>query len=274
MPSVTRAIVLLGLIGVGVSACGSPPPEEVAVPPVTEVPAPEPVVAETLTEAEVLRPDIYDETDMGLWDGRPSIGGLWIAHPTVSQAERVRVTNLANNRTITGALFARDPSIPGPPFLMSGEAAATLGAEPGVPVQLNVVALRREIIEPGGVSSAALDGMVAAPAISEVQTTTPDTVVAVAPVTAPQTAPAPVQAASTLDRPFIQVGAFAVQGNAQRLTEQLRQRGYSVQTAPLQGRTRTLTRVVVGPAATSAERDGLLQRLRADGFTDVLITDL
>jgi cell division septation protein DedD len=79
---------------------------------------------------------------------------------------------------------------------------------------------------------------------------------------------------SSLDKPFIQVGAFAVQDNARKLRTQLESEGYSVRTAPLQGQTRTLTRVLVGPALSIEERDRLLRDLRNDGFIDALVTRL
>ena len=93
-----------------------------------------------------------------------------------------------------------------------------------------------------------------------------------APLPRPTPVLAPLPGPSELNRPFIQVGAFAVAENASKLQDQLQGRGYPVRTSALQGRTRILTRVLVGPAQTELERDALLQRLRNDGYTDVLIT--
>jgi cell division septation protein DedD len=265
------------------SACGGGAEPEAVVeelppePAPVAAPAPEPVVE----EAEVLRPDLYNVTDMGLWDGRPSIGGIWIAHPNVEQAERVRITNIANGRSVTGAVFARDPSIPGPPFLISGEAAATLGAEPGVPSTFNVVALRRELVD----ASTTLETTPITETTPTIELAEPPQEVAsatqealsptsTAPTPRPGVAAATLGDTSSLDKPFIQVGAFAVQDNARKLRTQLESEGYSVRTAPLQGQTRTLTRVLVGPALSIEERDRLLRDLRNDGFIDALVTRL
>ena len=35
-------------------------------------------------------PDVFQVAEAGLWDGRPSLGGIWVAHPDVTQPERVR----------------------------------------------------------------------------------------------------------------------------------------------------------------------------------------
>ena len=33
---------------------------------------------------DVERPDIFSVTENALWDGRPSLGGVWVAHPDVT----------------------------------------------------------------------------------------------------------------------------------------------------------------------------------------------
>ena len=81
---------------------------------------------------------------MGLWDGRPSLGGVWVAHPDVNEPERVIIRNAANSKFVIGALFRRERENPGPAFQVSSDAAAALGMLAGAPAQLNVTALRRE----------------------------------------------------------------------------------------------------------------------------------
>jgi hypothetical protein len=98
-------------------------------------------------ERDVERPDIFETTDRALWDGRPSLGGVWVAHPDVQDPERVLIRNTANGETIVGALFRRERLNPGPEIQISSDAADALGALAGAPVELYVVALRREETE-------------------------------------------------------------------------------------------------------------------------------
>ena len=269
-------------------ACGGTPDVQTPAE-ADQVPAlqDDPAIVDTVTEREVLRPDLYADTAMAIWDGRPSIGGIWVANPNVNQAERVRIRNTATGVTTTGALFAREASIPGPPFLMSGEAATLLGAEPGVPVQLEVTAVRREIVTTVG-GATALATLPAdpdtTPAILQQATPLPEqqSTPAPAPAEPPaETASQPVAVAaqaiptaSTLRGPYVQVGAFSVPANATRLVERLERMGYTARTVEQQGRTRILTRVLVGPAQTQAEHNELMSQLRSDGFSDILAASL
>ncbi len=98
-------------------------------------------------ERDVEAPDAFAADDQGLWDGRPSLGGVWVAHPDVTQPERVLIRNLANGRETTGALYRRERDMPGPRLQVSADAAATLGMLAGAPAEMRVVALRREEVE-------------------------------------------------------------------------------------------------------------------------------
>lgn len=99
---------------------------------------------------DVERPDIFSTTDAGLWDGRPSLGGIWIAHPDVKDPERATITNKNNGKTIAGALFRRERANPGPRIQVSSDAAVALGMLAGQPAELSIVAVRQEefTIEP------------------------------------------------------------------------------------------------------------------------------
>lgn len=129
---------------------------------------------------DVEAPDVFQVTDSGLWDGRPSLGGIWVAHSDVKDPERVIIRNMANGKSITGALFRRERENPGPKFQASSDAAAALGMLAGQPVKLSVIALRREEIEEPVI--------VVAPVISDEVPTTP-----VPPATKPQARPATVK---------------------------------------------------------------------------------
>ena len=75
---------------------------------------------------DVERPDIFQTTEEALWDGRPSLGGIWVAHPDVTTPERAIVTNTSTNQRIAAAPFRRERANPGPRVQLSSEAAAAL----------------------------------------------------------------------------------------------------------------------------------------------------
>ncbi|MEM7711875.1 MAG: SPOR domain-containing protein [Pseudomonadota bacterium] len=95
-------------------------------------------------ERDVEAPEIFSVQDRALWDGRPSLGGIWIAAPDVRTPERVLIRNGENGKTVVGALFKRERDNPGPVLQLSSEAATALGVLAGAPTTLDVVALRRE----------------------------------------------------------------------------------------------------------------------------------
>lgn len=96
---------------------------------------------------DVERADIFSVTETALWDGRPSLGGIWVAHPDVRDPERVKVTNTKSGTTIEGALFRRERDNPGPRIQLSSEAAAALGILAGQPTEVSIIVVRQETIE-------------------------------------------------------------------------------------------------------------------------------
>lgn len=48
-----------------------------------------------LVERDVEAPEVFSTSEAGLWDGRPSLGGVWAAHPDVGEPERVIIRNLS-----------------------------------------------------------------------------------------------------------------------------------------------------------------------------------
>ncbi|MCX7643892.1 MAG: SPOR domain-containing protein, partial [Rhodobacteraceae bacterium] len=106
-------------------------------------PAIAPAGATRAAAGDVEAPDVFEKTENGLWDGRPSLGGIWVAHPDVSSPERVLIQNQANGKTIVGALFRRERANPGPRIQISSDAATELGILAGQPTMLRVVALKR-----------------------------------------------------------------------------------------------------------------------------------
>lgn len=95
-------------------------------------------------ERDIEDPRVFSKRENGLWDGRPSLGGVWVAHPDVRSPERVIIRNTENGQETIGALFRRERMNPGPSFQVSGEAANAVGMLAGAPTMIEVVALRIE----------------------------------------------------------------------------------------------------------------------------------
>jgi rare lipoprotein A len=117
---------------------------------------PAPIGAAPASERDVEAPDVFDVTGEGLWDGRPSLGGVWVAHPDAVDPERVIIRNTETGRFVIGALFRRERNNPGPPIQVSSEAAAALAILAGNPTDLQVTALRREEPAPEDTPEAAV----------------------------------------------------------------------------------------------------------------------
>jgi hypothetical protein len=112
---------------------------------------------------DVEAPEIFQATDSALWDGRPSLGGIWVASPDVTNPERVLMFNPATGKSITGALFKRERDNPGPKLQLSSDAADALGILAGQPTEIRVTALRKEetaapVAAPAVADPAAKDG--------------------------------------------------------------------------------------------------------------------
>lgn len=226
-----------------------------------------------LVERDVEAPQVFQVTEAGLWDGRPSLGGVWAAHPDVTDPERVIIRNSANGKFVIGALFRKERATPGPRLQLSSDAAEALGILAGQPANLNVTALRREETEKPQEAAAAL------PEASSVETATLDPVkasatAALAPAAKPAAKPAapkPVAsnpAASGLDKAFIQLGIFSIEQNAKNTAETMRLSGMVPSITEQSSKGKTFWRVTVGPARNVAERAELLKKIKAEGFTD------
>ncbi|MEL7093354.1 MAG: SPOR domain-containing protein [Pseudomonadota bacterium] len=242
-------------------------------------------------ERDVEAPEVFSASEPGLWDGRPSLGGVWVAHPDVSEPERVIIRNVDNSKFVVGALFRRERDIPGPRLQISSDAAEALGILAGAPAELNVTALRKEVIEeeppqeiaqvdaveaPDDIAQTTLDPIAGAAAAIDAADATPATAPTL-PRLEPQEAPeqviqaaaaAPTPAPSNLAKPFIQIGIFSVEANAKRTSNRMRDAGIVPLTRTYTREGKTFWRVVVGPATNSAERTTLLKKVKEEGFTD------
>lgn len=220
------------------------------------------------TERDIEAPEVFQTSEAGLWDGRPSLGGVWVAHPDVAEPDRAIIRNESNGKFVIGALFRRERETPGPRLQISSDAAAALGVLAGQPTNLNVVALRREEVpvETPAATAAAV------PEATEVDAQPLDPVVAdaaqaidAAPVSAPAPTPKP---SSALAKPYIQIGIFSVEQNANNTAATMRQAGMVPTVKKQTSAGKTFWRVLVGPAQSKSELATLLKTIKGTGFAD------
>jgi cell division septation protein DedD len=245
-----------------------------------------------LVERDVEAPDVFQVSEAGLWDGRPSLGGVWVAHPDAKDPERVIIRNTSNGKFVIGALFRREREIPGPRLQISSDAAAALGILAGAPIDLNVTALRREAEEQPepALADATLqdspleEAATTALGADEIEATPLDPIagaaaaIEAAPAPSPQApspqaprpqAPvAPAPRVSSLSKPYIQIGIFSVESNAKNTAAQMRNAGLIPTVLAQTGNGKPFWRVVVGPAQSKSERSQLLKKIKETGFTD------
>ncbi len=226
-----------------------------------------------LVERDIEAPEVFQTTDQGLWDGRPSLGGVWVAHPDVKEPERVIIRNEENGKFVIGALFKRERDNPGPKLQISSDAAAALGMLAGAPDALNVTALRRQEVPiadesvdaatetlpaPGEIQTASLDDPLAAAGAAL------DKVEAETAIAAPARTPMP----SRLAKPFIQIGLFSVEQNASNTGVALRNAGIVPTIQEKASKGKKYYRVTIGPATNSAERAAILKKVKELGYSD------
>lgn len=334
---------------------------------------------------DVESPEVFNLKGPALWDGRPSLGGVWVAHSSVKDPERVIIRNAKNGKSAVGALFRRERDLPGPGIQVSSDAAEVLGLLAGQPAELTIVALRREekpvpadaeigatdepapavetavepavetaadpatagTAAPGTTGADKADGAAATAATNapEAQSPAPAAAAAVAPDAAgdeaadaaagaePQpkksgglfgflkkkpkpaasegaavatgagagaieqstldpvaasaaaaidraeaaapklpaagsTGVQPAAAPATLKRGYIQIGIFSTEANANRASAQMKAAGMAATVKPETSGDKTYWRVFVGPAASVAERDALVARVKGIGYPD------
>ncbi len=256
-----------------------------------EAPAPSDATRTRIVERDVEAPDVFQVTEAGLWDGRPSLGGVWVAHPDTKDPERVLIRNTANGKFVIGALFRRERELPGPRLQVSSDAAAALGVLAGAPAQLQVTALRREevpevpatappapsaeaLAKPAEVKTATLDPVAAGAASAIAKAEAKPAAKPAAPATPPAAAPTPATPPakpakpSALTKPWLQIGIFSVEANANGAAATLKASGMLPVVRKQESKGKVFWRVLVGPASSAAERDALLKQIKAAGFTD------
>jgi cell division septation protein DedD len=242
-----RLLLLTTAAGLALAGCepgsgplaSKPPAEGAAVATATSV---------KLVDRDVEAPDVFQVSDEALWDGRPSLGGVWVASPDAVDPERVILRNPANGKFVIGALFRRERDNPGPKLQISSDAAAALGLLAGQPGKISVTALRREEapaatdaskpildasetvetapLDTVAIASSAIDKAQGKPAKGPAVPTAPAAQPAAKPATKPAAAAPAVPAAT--GGGVIQIGIFSVEANAQRAVDALTKAGIAV----------------------------------------------
>ena len=233
-----------------------------------------------LVDRDVEAPQVFQVSDEALWDGRPSLGGVWVASPDAKDPERVILRNPANGKFVIGALFRRERDNPGPKLQISSDAASALGLLAGQPGKLSVTALRREeaptttpdatkpILDASeGIATTSIDA-VAGAAIDKAAakgTPKPDAKPNAQP--AAQTAPAakPAAPAKPASGGLIQIGIFSVEANAKRAADTLTKAGVAATVRKEESQGKAFWSV-------TASGDGsALAKIKSAGFKDAYI---
>ncbi len=241
-------------------------------------PTDEPPSSTASASADIEAPETFQISETGLWDGRPSLGGVWVAHPGVAEPERVRIVNPGTGRDVIGALFRRERDLPGPALQVSSDAAEALGMLAGAPAELRVTALRRQdppSPTPDSAEAATTPDPDAAAGPLPDQPAAGRVAEASAAILAGATLPpdedieaAPPDAASALNYPFVQVSAGTDRAAADAEVRSLMERGLPARLA--EGASGGW-RILLGPATTESEQSALRARAVAAGYPDAYL---
>ena len=172
--------------------------------------------------------------------------GMTAAHKTLPLPAYVRVENLGNGRAVVVRVNDRGPFVGDRIIDLSYSAAA----------KLDMLRLGTAPVEITVVDAAAARDPAAAPPV-------PAAAIPVAPSV-------PAAAALPITGRFVQAGAFGSRDNAERLARRLRAAGFaSVELQPtLSAGAAALLRVCIGPVASAAEADDVIERLALAGIPD------
>ncbi len=218
------------------------------------------ISSENLVEQDVEMPDIFQVSEMAVWDGRPSLGGVWVAHPDVKMPERVIIEMGAKNRFVIGTLFRTERKSPYPRIQVSSEAASALGLIENSPVKLTLTALRKQMVEPSPSSTfnkkRKQNSKKVVNGINKPNGKNPLAKEFFAEITA------------KIKKSFIQLGIFSIKKNANKAGIRMREMGFIPIIKEQKIKNKIYWRVIVGPVNSLEERKLLLKRIISAGFED------
>ena len=184
------------------------------------------------------KPGILDISASVIWNGEQTLGGNWISHPNVDSPDRVLIKNISNGKSIVGAIFQQTKKMKTGPAVISSDAAKALNIAQNDQTKVQIIAVRAAertsitptIAEPNKSDSASIE--------------------------------------TKLSKPFIQVGIFGVENNANKTKDQMLQLDLPVNILDFQIKGKPYWRVVAGPASSSDSRRSMLKTIKSAGFTD------
>ena len=184
------------------------------------------------------KPEILDLSASVIWDGEQTLGGNWISHPDVDSPERVLIKNISNGKSIVGAIFQQTKKMKTGPALISSDAAKALNIAQNDQTKVQIIAVR------------AAERTSITPTIAEPNKSDSASI------------------GTKLSKPFIQVGIFGVENNANKTKDQMLQLDLPVNILDFQIKGKPYWRVVAGPASSSDSRRSMLKTIKSAGFTD------
>ena len=257
--------------------------------------------------ADVQAPEDFNLPAQGLWDGRPSPGGVWIALADARDPKRVIIRNDTTGEAVIGALFRQERENPGPPIRISPDAAKAPGLLAGQPAMVTITALRRSEdtpaaaapasaaaatgtattaagpakagksakttpqAEPAAVETGALHTGAVAAAIDKADARTPvmdlDAMAQAAHAASTAAAPA-ASSPATGGKSYSQPGIFSVEANARPAADTVTRAGASAALRKEASKGKPCWSSGAGPAASAADRDALMKKIKGLGSAD------
>ena len=184
------------------------------------------------------KPEILDLSASVIWDGEQTLGGNWISHQDVDSPERVLIKNISNGKSIVGAIFQQTKKMKTGPAVISSDAAKALNIAQNDQTKVQIIAVR------------AAERTSITPTIAEPNKSDSASI------------------GTKLSKPFIQVGIFGVENNANKTKDQMLQLDLPVNILDFQIKGKPYWRVVAGPASSSDSRRSMLKTIKSAGFTD------
>jgi len=236
-------------------------------------------------EAPMLRdPSLFQAEARTLWDGLPSMGGAWVAHPAAGAAMMVEATNLDTGRSLRLPMLRMSERAGRPPIQMSADAALRLGMAPGRLTPVRLIGLRampeapaprlsddgaRNDRDDGARDDAELAGT-AARAAQDAAAAKNDAAAAkpiAAPMARPKAAALAEPTAAQDAAPYVQVAAFGDPANAAETARRFRARDLPAFEMPAGG----LRLVLLGPFDTMDAARRARDIAATDGFADAYV---
>ena len=228
--------------------------------------------------------DNYVERGVASWYGpdfqghdtstgeRYDMYGMTAAHKTLPIPCYARITNLSNGRSVIVRINDRGPFVANRIVDLSYSAATRLDI-----VRTGTAFVELRTVGPGELAPAPESVPVSVPVVVPAATPVAVAVPALVavPVAAPPTvAPPAVAPVTTSVALYIQVGAFADPGNAQRVVDRLQSAGVAhVFSVASTGSGQVLRRVRVGPIGTVEEFDQLAAQLATLGYPEARLAN-